>query len=194
MPSLDLPCLDTTVFCQKSRFHSVCFCGLLNQLESNTKSSSIRKRRKLNTFTVVSWLGKYNETIRRRGPEAVTLLSCLFPERKPDRVFDLSTTRLENIIQRAKCLGSSRMQDLQSWRTNNSSDFASCVERVMATTYGELSGPHLTVDKLDDILDRVAASSPFSSINLQARVEQKSARSAVTNDLLSGVFRQLPWL
>ena len=90
----------------------------------------------------------------RQGPEAVAFLSCLFPERRPDRVFSLRIGQLENIIQRAQRLGSSRMKDLQNWKTSDGLDFASCVERVMAVTHCELRcSPNVTLEELDDILD-----------------------------------------
>ncbi|KAK0710403.1 hypothetical protein B0T21DRAFT_415962 [Apiosordaria backusii] len=168
-------------------------CDLLNQLESNSvRSSSIDKIRELDARTVVSWFNKHDEAIPRRGQEAVAFLSCLFPERRPDRVFGLSTRQLERIIQRAQCLGASRMKDLQKWKTNNGSDFASCVERVMVTTDYELrSGSGRTLDELNDIIDRVAALSPLSFMNLKKSVERKFGRSARGNDLLSEVFRYL---
>jgi DNA ligase-4 len=53
--------------------------------------------------------------------------------------------------------------DLRSWRTSDGMDFASCVERVMAATDPE-ARPTLTVTlgELDEILDRIAATSPSS--------------------------------
>ena len=168
-------------------------CELLDQLESNSsKSPSIDKTRELDAHTVLSWFNKHNEAIPRQGPEAVAFLSCLFPERRPDRVFGLPTRQLEGIIQRAQCLGASRMKDLQRWKTDNGSDFASCVERVMVVTDCEpRSSPAMTLDELDDIINRVAALSPFSSMNLKEVVERKFGRSARANDLISGVFRHL---
>jgi DNA ligase-4 len=49
----------------------------------------------------------------------------------------------------------------------------------------------MTLDELDDIINRVAALSPFSSMNLKEVVDRKFGRSARANDLLSGVFRHL---
>jgi hypothetical protein len=65
-------------------------CELLNELDKNrTKSSAVGKILDLNAKTVVSWFNKHNGMIPRRGTEAVAFLSCLFPERRPDRVFNL---------------------------------------------------------------------------------------------------------
>ena len=121
---------------------------LLNKLEKNrTKSWSNGKIQDLDARTIAAWFNKYNDIIPRRGPQAVAFLSCLFPERRPDRVFGLQVRRLETIIQRAQCLGSTRMKDLQSWRTSDGMDFASCVEHVMAATDPEhRPGPNVTLE------------------------------------------------
>jgi DNA ligase-4 len=50
-------------------------------------------------------------------------LPCLFPERRPDRVFGLQERRLEGLIQRAQGIGSSRMKDLQIRKTSGGLDF-----------------------------------------------------------------------
>jgi DNA ligase N terminus len=129
-------------------FPSSSLCDLLNKLEKNrSKSSRTDKIQDLDERTAVAWFIKHNESIPRRGPEAVAFLSCLFPERRPDRVFSLQVRRLETIIQRAQRLGSSRMGDLQHWRTSEGVDFASCVERVMAATDPESRpGPNITLE------------------------------------------------
>jgi len=99
-------------------------CELLDGLDENRTKSSIRGNiLELDTKAVVTWFNKHNGIIPRRGPEAVAFLSCVFPERRPDRVFGLRVGQLERIIQRAQGLGSSRMVDLQKWKTGNGLDF-----------------------------------------------------------------------
>jgi hypothetical protein len=84
------------------------------------------------------------------------------------------------------------MKDLQSWRTSNSMDFASCVKRVMAATDPEIRpNPTVTLRELDEILDRIATISPFSSINLRKRVREKYTEPIQINDALSSIFRRL---
>src|SRR5579871_6221972 len=142
-------------------------CELLNRLDQNSTKPS--RTGDLNAKTVVSWFSKHNQIFPRRGPEAVAFLSCLFPERRPDRVFGLQVRQLEKIIQRAQCLGSSRMKDLQNWKTSGL-DFASCIERVMAVTDEPRCSPNVTLEELDDILDQIAATSAFSSVRLKERI------------------------
>lgn len=168
-------------------------CDLLEGLERNARrSSSIDRIRERDTLTILAWFNKHNAIIPRRGPEAVAFLSCLFPERRPDRVFGLQERQLEGVIQRAQCLGSSRMKDLQRWKTSGGLDFASSVERVMAATDCESrAGREVTLEELDDALDQIAASSSFSSASLRERVTTKHGRSIRADDLLSKVFRVL---
>jgi DNA ligase-4 len=84
------------------------------------------------------------------------------------------------------------MKDLQSWRTSDSMDFASCVEHVMAATDPEhRPSPNVTLEELDEIFDRIAAISSFSSIDLRRRMKEKYAEPIRVNDTLSSIFRRL---
>ncbi|KEY73852.1 hypothetical protein S7711_10132, partial [Stachybotrys chartarum IBT 7711] len=167
-------------------------CDLLNRLETIPKSSSVDRTQEIQARTVVSWFYKHDEAIPRRGSEAIAFLSCLFPERRPDRVFGLSAIQLEKIIEQAQCLGSSRMKDLQRWKANDGADFASCVERVMKITDCEPRlGPNVTLDEIDEILDQIAASSPFSSVALKEKIKRKYTQSIRRDNLLSRLFQRL---
>ncbi|KFA54356.1 hypothetical protein S40293_10070 [Stachybotrys chartarum IBT 40293] len=167
-------------------------CDLLNRLETIPKSSSVDRIQEIQARTVVSWFYKHDEAIPRRGSEAIAFLSCLFPERRPDRVFGLSAMQLEKIIEQAQCLGSSRMKDLQRWKANDGADFASCVERVMKITDCEPRlGPNVTLDEIDEILDQIAASSPFSSVALKEKIKRKYTQSIRRDNLLSRLFQRL---
>ncbi|KAH6881050.1 hypothetical protein B0T10DRAFT_580829 [Thelonectria olida] len=107
-------------------------------------------------------------------------------------MFGLQQRQLEGVIQRAQCLGLSRMKDLQRWKTSGGLDFASSVERVMATTDCESrAGPEVTLEEIDDVLDQVAALSSFSSASLRERVTTKHGRLNRADDLLRKVFRVL---
>ncbi|KAM4056452.1 ATP dependent DNA ligase [Hirsutella rhossiliensis] len=139
-------------------------CDLLNELNCNSKwSIKADKRQRHDSRVVLAWFNKHDGIIPRRGPGAVAFL--------PDRVFGLREKQLEPIIQRAQGLGSSRMEELQRWKTTDGPDFASCVEHSRI-------GSGVTLEELDEVLDQVSASSPFSSSSLPAC-------------LLSTFFRQL---
>jgi DNA ligase 4 len=148
--------------------------------------------RHLNTRIVVTWFNRHDRIIPRKGPEAVAFLLYLFPERRPDQVFNIQEKRLETIIQQAQYLGASRLKDLQNWRTRDGSDLASCVERVItATDFGSRPGTSVTLEELDKILDRIAATLSFSSVDLRERVKVKYIERIQTNNALSGIFRIL---
>ena len=82
------------------------------------------------------------------------------------------------------------MEDLQSWRTTDGSDFASCVECVLATTDCESRhGKDATLEELDNVLDQIAAMSAFSSISLREKI--KDGPLICIDDTLSRIFRAL---
>jgi DNA ligase-4 len=84
------------------------------------------------------------------------------------------------------------MNDLQRWKSSGGLDFASSVERVMATTdCGSRAGPEVTLEEIDDVLDQVAALSSFSSTSLRQRVTTKHGRLSRADDLIRKVFRVL---
>ena len=76
-------------------------CDLLNELDHNRayKSTTTVQIQRLNAQTVVAWFNKHDLIIPRKGSGAVAFLLCLFPERRPDRVFNLQEKKLESIIQ-----------------------------------------------------------------------------------------------
>jgi DNA ligase-4 len=168
-------------------------CDLLERLERNAgKLLSTNKTQEYDTFTIRAWFDKHDAIIPRQGPAAIAFLSCVFPERRSDRVSGLQERQLEKVIQRSQCLGLSRMEDLQRCKTSGGLDFASSVERVMATTDCESrSGTEVTLEELNDIVDQIAASSPFSSACLRKSVAAKHGRSSRADDLLSKIFRVL---
>ena len=169
-------------------------CDLLNELDQDRmkKESKTINVQSHHTHTTVAWFNKHRRIIPREGPEAVAFLSCLFPERRADRVFNLQEKRLESIIKQAQGLGVTRLKQLQNWRTRDGADFASCVERVMSATDSEpRPGSSVTLEELDEILDRIAATSSFSSVDLRERIEAKYAEPIRTQDALSTIFRRL---
>ena len=49
-----------------------------------------------------AWFDKHDAIIPRQGSEAVAFLSCMFPERRADQVYNLREAKLEVIVQRAR--------------------------------------------------------------------------------------------
>jgi DNA ligase 4 len=84
----------------------------------------------------------------------------------------------------------SRIEDLQSRRTTDSSDFASCVERILATTDCEPRySPDATLEELDNVLDQIAAMSALLSISLREKI--KDGLLICIDNTLSRIFRVL---
>ncbi|KFA81692.1 hypothetical protein S40288_08085 [Stachybotrys chartarum IBT 40288] len=52
-------------------------------------------------------------------------------------------------------------------------------------------GPDVTLDEIDEILDQIAVSSPFSSAALKEKFKQKSIQSIQRDNLLSNLFQRL---
>ncbi|KAJ2982027.1 hypothetical protein NQ176_g1655 [Zarea fungicola] len=160
-------------------------CKLLERLEKIPGGSS-------DTVIITAWFNEHSSVIPRQGPAAITFLSCLFPEQRPDRVFGLQERQLESIIQHAQCLGPSRVQQLQSLKASGHLDFAASVERVMAITDCEPRiGSEPALEEIDDTLDQVAAISRFSSASLRDAVIAKHGRLHTANKLLSQLFSRL---
>ncbi|KAF2174725.1 hypothetical protein K469DRAFT_685747 [Zopfia rhizophila CBS 207.26] len=169
-------------------------CELLNELDRNRARKSSKTPNTLSSSNeiVVSWFNKHDRIIPREGPGAVAFLSCLFPERRADRVFNLQEKRLESIIKQAQGLGATRLKQLQNWRTRDGADFASCIKHLMsATDAGTRYGSSITLEELNETLDRVTATSSFLSIELRQRIEPKYVEPIRTHDVLSRIFRRL---
>jgi hypothetical protein len=65
------------------------------------------------------------------------------------------------------------MKYLRSWRISNGMDFVFYVKYVMAVIDSKhRSGPSVTLEELDEILDRITIISSFSSIDLRKRIKK----------------------
>src|SRR5439155_23131470 len=91
------------------------FCDLLNNLSrAQTKTSPTAPEiTDSSTRIINAWFDKHDSIIPRHGSEAVAFLSCMFPERRADRVYNLREAKLEAIIQRALGLGTTRLKELR---------------------------------------------------------------------------------
>src|SRR5450755_4341446 len=84
------------------------------------------------------------------------------------------------------------MKDLQNWKTSDGMDFASCVKYIItATDFEHRPGPNITLEKFNEIFDRIVITLPFLSIDLKKRINEKYAESIQVNNTLSSIFRRL---
>ncbi len=51
--------------------------------------------------------------------------------------------------------------------------------------------PNIILEELDEILDRITATSPFLSIDLRRRIKEKYTELIRINKALSSIFRRL---
>ncbi|KAK5219359.1 hypothetical protein LTR47_011506 [Exophiala xenobiotica] len=158
-------------------------CQLFEQLSSlrdlESRESSVHQ-----------WFEQHQNHIRRRGPPALALLSCLFPEKRADRVYALRTQQLEHMVTKTACLGHARVSELRRLQGRDRMDFASAVQQVLSAT-DDFSNPSrpLTVDEVDHALDRLASTCVFSSPKLR---ESITIGYTEVFDELVRVLRRLP--
>jgi DNA ligase-4 len=164
-------------------------CDLLSQLESNraAKAASAARQTDPDVATVTRWFDRHQKVIHDGTTDRLSLLSCLFPEKRSDRVYGLREPSLVKVIGRCLLLGTSRREELDRWRERGGGDLGQCVENVMRQAENGLCGvPAVTVEEVDYALGRVAAGCRFSGPNVRAK------HSAVAvDDALAPIFRRL---
>ncbi|ODH52880.1 hypothetical protein GX48_01074 [Paracoccidioides brasiliensis] len=137
--------------------------------------------------TIESWFSHYAKQIHDGKKDRLALLSCLFPERRPERVFGLKEPTLVKVIGRCHLLGVTRRQELDSYRTCGDGDLGNYVESVMKQAENDIheeSG--VTVEEIDNVLNHIASRCRFSGPDLR---RQRTA--ANVDEALSPVFRRL---
>ncbi|KAK2814012.1 hypothetical protein FQN50_000416 [Emmonsiellopsis sp. PD_5] len=165
-------------------------CDLFSNLESNRtlKASSAAKKRNPDVATVTGWFDRHGKAIHGGTTDRLALLSCLFPERRPERVFGLKEPSLVKIIGRCLFLGTSRRYELDLWKAAGGDDLGQCVENVMRQAENNCDGANeVTVEEIDAALNQVASNCRFSGPDVR---KQRSAVSV--DEALGPIFRRLP--
>jgi DNA ligase-4 len=89
-------------------------------------------------------------------------------------------------------LGTTRLKELRWWKQTNGVDFASAVEHVISATDSETRpGASVTLEEIDEVLDRVTAASPFSAVDLRNKINTKYPSRRRADDVLSFLLRKL---
>ncbi|CBF73707.1 hypothetical protein AN8014.2 [Aspergillus nidulans FGSC A4] len=119
--------------------------------------------------------------------DRLALLSCMFPEKRTDRVYWLKDTNLARIIGRWGLLGLSRREELEKWRVSGGADLGQCVENVMRQAENHIvSGQEVTVEEIDTALNMIASRCRFSGPSVRRQ------RSAVdVEETLAPLYRRL---
>lgn len=164
-------------------------CDLLSSLEDNKtlKAASESRNRNPDVRTVTQWFARHGKHLRDPDTDQLALLSCMFPEKRTDRVYWLQDTSLARVIGRCLLLGSSRREELEKWRVSGGADLGQCVENVMRQAENHTAaGQEVTVEDIDIALSLIASRCRFSGPRVQRQ------RSAVgVEETLSPLYRRL---
>ncbi|KAB8225564.1 hypothetical protein BDV33DRAFT_230990 [Aspergillus novoparasiticus] len=164
-------------------------CDLLSSLENNKilKATTEARAHDPDVQTVTRWFKQHGSRLRDKDTDQLAVLSCMFPEKRTDRVYWLQDTSLARVIGRCLLLGSSRREELERWRVSGGIDLAQCVENVMRQAKNHIrKGQEVTIEEIDDALNRVASRCRFSG----PRVRRQ--RTAVdVDETLSPLYRRL---
>ncbi|KOC13462.1 ATP dependent DNA ligase domain protein [Aspergillus flavus AF70] len=164
-------------------------CDLLSSLENNKilKATTEARAHDPDAQTVTRWFKQHGRRLRNKDTDQLAVLSCMFPEKRTDRVYWLQDTSLARVIGRCLLLGSSRREELERWRVSGGIDLARCVENVMRQAENHIrEGQEVTVEEIDDALNRVASRCRFSG----PRVRRQRAAVDV-DETLSPLYRRL---
>ncbi|PWY92167.1 hypothetical protein BO70DRAFT_375923 [Aspergillus heteromorphus CBS 117.55] len=163
-------------------------CDLLSSIEDNRilKASHEAKAINPDTRAVTRWFARHGKQIRENADQ-VALLSCMFPEKRTDRVYWLQDAKLSKIIARCLLLGVSRCAELDRWRESGGGDLGQCVENVMRQAENHItSAQEVTIEEIDDVLIQVASRCKFSGPQVRRQ------RAAVDLDeKLAPLYRRL---
>ena len=147
------------------------FSDLLEELDRNRldKLAAGSGIAQLTRRSILRFFDRHSQHIPRNGKDGAAFLSCLFPERRTDRVYSIQETRLAAIFGRALGLSTTRVAQLNRWREQGALNFASCVERVMRDAENRTPSPRstVTIAQIDKALHQLAANSPYSSPDIR---------------------------
>ncbi|PYH89345.1 putative ATP-dependent DNA ligase [Aspergillus ellipticus CBS 707.79] len=164
-------------------------CDLLSSIENNRTLKASHEAKAVNpdARVVTRWFAQHGKQIYDKSTDQVALLSCMFPEKRTDRVYWLQDTTLSRIIARCLLLGVSRRKELDQWRDSGAGDLGQCVENVMRQAENDVkSSQGVTVEEIDYALNKIASRCKFSG----PRVRRQ--RTAVdVDETLSSLYRRL---
>ncbi|PLB52065.1 hypothetical protein P170DRAFT_506954 [Aspergillus steynii IBT 23096] len=170
-------------------FHFQHLCDLLLSLERNRilKAATESRATDPDARVVSRWFTQHGKRLRCADTDQLAVLSCLFPEKRPDRVYMLQDNSLSRVIGRCLLLGSSRREELDRWRVSGGADLGQCVENVMQQAENHLlPGQEVTVEEIDGVLTLIASRSRFSGPKVRRQ------RAAVdVEEALSPIYRRL---
>jgi DNA ligase-4 len=171
---------------------------LLEDLERNRyrKASNVSKSVNPDHVIIVQWFNRHDAKIKRSLDEGVAFLSCLFPERRPDRCFHMQETRLASVFGRVYSLGTARLNELRAWKEQTPADFPSYLASILAQTEMPIPqyGNEVTLEEVNTTLDGIAANVKSSAPALRASARFIDPVDALTPILLRLRSLEAKWL
>ena len=163
---------------------------LLSSLEESRLAKAnltVKKDEKSDFQTIAKWFSQHDHQVNHPDTDRLALLSCIFPEKRTDRVFWLQATSLTRVIGRSLGLGSSRLSELDQWRKPGGPDLGQCVENVMRQAENYVpAGREVSVEEIDEALTLIASRCRFSGPQVR---RQHTAVDVETT--LSPLYRRL---
>ncbi|KAI3225543.1 hypothetical protein DTO012A9_8740 [Penicillium roqueforti] len=170
-------------------FKFTLLCDLLSNLDNSktAKASTAARNQNPDIKTVAQWFARHERTIHDAKTDRVALLTCMFPEKRTDRVYWLQAMQLSRVIGRCLGLGSSRLSELNRWQSPGGFDLGACVETVMRQAENYIpAGQELSVEEIDRAMVRIASRCRFSGPQV------RRTRTAVdVEETLSKLYRRL---
>lgn len=143
-------------------FKFVWLVQLFEALEAARKTKALTTSRPIDIDAQVTakWFDDHDHKLERTGPSAIAFLSCMLPERLPERSYGVREDTLVKIFCRVFSFGHTRASELRRWRERNV-DFATTVEHAMANSQSYLITPSklVTLEEIDQALLRLGANS-----------------------------------
>lgn len=164
-------------------------CDLLSSLDDNriVKASTASRNTDPDTRVVARWFSQHEKRLHHKTSDSLAVLSCLFPEKRTDRVYWLQDTSLARVIGRCLLLGSSRREELDRWRVRGGTDLGQCVENVMRQAENQIiDGQEVTVEEIDNALNRIASRCKFSGPHVRRQHTAADVEAA-----LAPLYRRL---
>ncbi|KAJ5716587.1 hypothetical protein N7493_008498 [Penicillium malachiteum] len=161
---------------------------LLSSLEDNriVKATSVRKDEP-DFQTISKWVARNSSHLSHPNTDKLALLSCMFPGKRPDRVFCLQAASLARVIGRCLGLGSSRLSELEEWKKPSGPDLGQCVQNVMCQAENDIPlGREVLVEEIDEALGLIASRCRFSGPQVR-----RQHTSVDVDTVLSPIYRRL---
>lgn len=164
-------------------------CDLLSSLDNNRilKASTASKASNPDIRVVTRWFHQHSKRLHDKTTDPLAFLSCLFPEKRTDRVYWLQDASLARLVGRCLLLGSTRREQLDRWRLSGGSDLGQCVENVMRQAENHTpEDQEVTVEEIDNALHKIASRCKFSGPRIR-----KSHAAVDVEEALGPLYRRL---